>query len=270
MAHDPTPAELLAFVRELMEEAAPVIAARFGHTGPLRFKEGREAVTAADAEVEELLRSRILERYPGHHVFGEELGHAGDRDSGWTWHIDPIDGTLNFALGVPVFSSTVGVEHRGELVAGAVVEPLRGECFSAAAGEGAWCNGERIAVSERARLRDAMVSTQSSRRGLFVRDRELLHDVNTLPMKHRRLGTIALELAYVACGRFDLLLAGKATPQNLYDVAAGVLLVREAGGLVTDAAGGEFVGGCIELVASNGHLHGEVLDWIRPHLPPAG
>lgn len=270
MANDPTPAELLEACRELMGQAAPLIAERFGHTGPLRFKEGREAVTAADAEVEALLRGLILERYPDHHVFGEELGHAGDEASGWTWHIDPIDGTLNFALGVPMFSSTVGVEYRGELVAGAVVEPLRGELFSAARGEGAWCNGERIHVSDRAHLRDAMVSTQSSKRGLFVRDRELLHDVNTLPLKHRRLGTIALELAYVACGRFDLLLAGKATPQNLYDVAGGVLLVREAGGRVTDAAGEEFVDGCVELVASNGVLHDEVLDWIRPHLPPAG
>lgn len=274
MAKAPTNQELLGFVGELLAEASSLIARRYGHTGALRFKTGDEAVTAADVEVEALLRDRILDRYPGHRVVGEELGEAGTAGSEWSWHIDPIDGTLNFALGVPLFSSTVGVLRGSELVAGGVVDPLRNELYVAARGEGAWRDGARLAVSERDRLREAVVSLQSSRKGRFVRDRELLHQVHTLPMKSRRLGSIALELAYVACGRFDLLLAGKATAQNLYDVAGGLLLVEEAGGRVSDATGAPFVEGCIELVASNGHLHDEVLQWLRPHLgadprPPA-
>jgi len=264
-----SPAGLRSFTRELLLAVAPAVAAGFGSTGPLRFKGGREAITDVDAQVEQELIARIRSRYGGHQISGEELGtHGGDED--WKWHIDPIDGTLNYSVGIPFFCSSVAVTHRGRVMAGGVMDPLRGELFTAGRGAGAFLGEEPLRVSQRRDLREAIVSTQSSRSGLFVRDMALLQRIVVEPMKNRRLGTIALELAYVAAGRFDLLLAAKKVPQNLYDVAAGLLLVEEAGGRVSDAQGHDFQEGSIELVASNGWIHDEVLRLIRPHLPEGG
>ena len=262
----PAPAELRAFIAGLLREAAPRVAERFGKTGPLQFKRGREAITPVDSEVEQLLVGRIRARFPDHRISGEEHGVSGEVGSGWEWHLDPIDGTLNYSLGIPFFSVSVAVARRGELLAGGIADPLRGELFSAARGEGAFLDNQPIHASQRSRLSDAIVSTQFSSRSLFVSEPELLHALHVQPMKTRRLGTIALELAYVAAGRFDLLLAGKSVPQNLYDVAAGLLMVEEAGGRVSTGDGGPFGTTNIELLASNGLLHEEVVRLLRPYL----
>lgn len=257
---------LRAFIADLLGEVAPYVAERFGRTGPLRFKSGREAVTDVDIYVENHIARRILERFPEHGVQGEELGQSGSAGAAWQWHVDPVDGTLNYSLGIPILSTALAVVHDGEPVAGGIVDPLRGELFSAARGGGAFLGDSPVSVSDRRELSKAIVSLQSSRTGLFVREKELLHLMQVEPMKTRRLGSIALELAYVAAGRFDLLLAGKKVPQNLYDVLAGVLLVEEAGGRVTDASGAPFAAGSIELIASNGHVHDEVLGLVKPFL----
>jgi myo-inositol-1(or 4)-monophosphatase len=264
--HPPVPpGALRLFIAEILDAVAPEIAADFGHTGPLAFKHGHEAITEVDRRVEDRLRAAILARFPDHRVEGEEAGAQGPGDSEWTWHIDPIDGTLNYSVGIPLFSSTVAVEHQGVLLAGGVVDPLRAELFTAARHEGAWRGEIPLRVSARPRLGEALVSTQFGRRSIYVDDPALLQTLLRAPLKTRRLGTIALELAYVAAGRMDMVLAGKGVPQNLYDVAAGVLLVEEAGGRVTDAEGGPFGPGSRELVASNGRIHQEILDLLDAH-----
>ncbi len=262
---NPTAAELKAFIVQMLDEVSPYAREQFGQTGPLRFKMGHEAITHVDAEIEDRLSGRILDRFPDHGIHGEERGRQGE-SAAWQWHIDPIDGTLNYSLGIPLFSCSVAVSHNDQLVAGGVADPLRGEIFSAGRGEGAYVGQERIHVSNRVWLGEAIVSLQTSRQGIFVRDRELLQKVHIDPLKTRRLGSIALELAFVAAGRFDLLLAGKKVPQNLYDVAAGLLLVEEAGGRVTDGQGKPFREGSIELVASNGHIHDESLAMVEPYI----
>lgn len=247
------------FLRELLPQTRPLIVEPYGDTGELRFKRGREAITEVDARVEAWLRERILAEFPDHRVVGEEEGAAGARAAATEWHVDPIDGTLNYALQVPLFSCSVGVWQQDRGVAGAIYVPLQDEIFSAARGEGAFLGDTRLQVSDRDRVGEAIASNQSTRSGRFVRDPQILANLRRSFMKTRRLGSIALELAFVACGRFDALLASKGSPQNLYDVAAGILLVEEAGGRVTNGHGEPFREGDHELVASNGRIHHEIL-----------
>lgn len=263
---EPTAHDLRRFIEGLLDEVGPLVAGRFGTTGPLRFKVGREAITEVDALAEDLLTERILARFPDHAVHGEERGLRGPLDSAWRWHLDPIDGTLNYAIGVPAFSVSVAVVHADQILAGGVLDPLRGERFTAGRGDGAWCGEQLIRVSQRSPLSEAIASTQLSKGSLFHRNPALLQGIHDQTLKTRRLGSIALELAYVACGRFDLLLAGKKVPQNLYDVAGGLLLVEEAGGTVTDATGQPFRSGSVELIASNGLVHAEALALVAPYL----
>lgn len=255
MPTDDWPARL----QHLLAPVGPRIVDALGRTGPLRYKTGREAVTHVDRDVERLIAERIRADFPDDAVVGEEFGRSGPEAAETEWHVDPVDGTLNYALGIPVFSVSVAVVRRGEIVAGAVLEPLREHLYVAARGEGAWRDGESLAVSERATLREAIGSLQSSRHGRFVQDAAILQGLHLSIGKLRRLGSVALELAYLAQGSFDVLLTSKREPQNLYDVAAGILLVQEAGGRVTDGRGAPFAAGANELVASNGHVHEEVL-----------
>ena len=253
----------------LLPPLAPRVVQAFGHTGPLRFKAGREAVTHVDREVERHLASEILAAFPDHAVIGEEYGRQGAADAAVEWHVDPVDGTLNYALGIAFFSVSVAVVRQGTIEAGAVLDPLRGDLFVAVRGQGAWCGEHPLRVSERDTLRTSIGSFQSSRKGRFVQDAAILQGVHLSVSKLRRMGSVALELAHVARGNFDLLLTSKREPQNLYDVGAGVLLVEEAGGRVTDGRGRPFVVGSNELVATNGHVHDELLELVRPSEPSA-
>ena len=130
-----SPPALRTFIVESLDLVGRIMSDRFGGTGPLTFKYGHEAITEVDREVEDLLAEAILARFPDHGILGEEAGQRGREDADWIWHIDPIDGTLNYSIGIPVFSCSVAVAHCDELVAAAVLDPLRGECFSAARGK---------------------------------------------------------------------------------------------------------------------------------------
>lgn len=251
-------------IHALLAPVGPRIVDALGRTGPLTFKPGREAVTAVDREVEEVLAERIRSDFPDHAVIGEEFGRSGPAGAAWEWHVDPVDGTLNYALGIPIFSVSVALVHEGEIVAGAVFDPLADEIYCAARGEGAWRGEQPLHVSERATLPEAIGSFQSSHCGRFVQDATILQNLHQSIGKLRRLGSVALELAYVARGTFDVLLTSKREPQNLYDVAAGILLVEEAGGRVTDGRGRDFVEGANELVASNGLVHDATLALVAP------
>ncbi len=234
----------------------------YRRTGRLRFKYGREAITEADGRIETLLRERIAADFPGDAVCGEEQGRDEGGGNGRTWYVDPIDGTLNFALGLPSFCTSAALMEGDEILAAMVYQPLLGECFTASRGNGARLNGEAIAVSDRASLGESVMSMQLQKDGRFVANGELLQGLVMNTMKMRRLGTIALEMAYLADGRFDAMVAGRGTPQQLYDVAAGILLVQEAGGRVTDHLGRDYRPGSTDLVATNGVFHDELIDFI--------
>ncbi len=215
-----------------------------------------DLVTEVDLECERMCRSVLATRYPDHDVLAEELGvtPAGAAPSRFRWIFDPLDGTTNYAHGLPIFSSSLGLEVDGELVVGAIYDPSRRELFSAERGSGAWLNGERLRVSDAAQVIDALLVTGFP------------YDVQTRPealvglftafltraRAVRRLGSAALDLAYVAAGRFDGFWEQQLRP---WDMAAGALLVTEAGGRVTKLDGSAFRVEDGSLLASNGVLH---------------
>jgi myo-inositol-1(or 4)-monophosphatase len=262
------------------EEAAEIARDRFLHTGELEFKFAREAVTDADRAIERLLRERIRAAFPEDAVYGEEFGFDGRgtvADSpttsqhpsatprvaaGRVWHVDPIDGTLNFALGLPNFCTSIALMDGETILAACVYAPLHREAFTASRAEGCRRNGRLIGVSDRATLADAIVSAQLQKGGRYVRNAKLLQAILLRTMKMRRLGTIALEMAYLAAGRYDALIAARGRPQQLYDVAAGILLVEEAGGRISDHLGQPYVPYSKDLVATNGFVHAELIGLI--------
>ena len=187
----------------------------------------------------------------------------GEAPAGRVWHVDPIDGTLNFALGLPNFCTSMALMDGDEILAACVHVPLHGETFTASRGEGARRDGRPLRVSERSRIADAIVSAQLQKRGRYVQNAALLQAILLRFMKMRRFGTIALEMAYLADGRFDAMVAGRGKPQQLYDVAAGMLLIQEAGGRVSDHHGEPYRPYTTDLVASNGHIHDELIALIR-------
>lgn len=244
-------------------EAAAIARAQFRHTGPLQFKYAREAVTATDAEIERLLARRILAEFPDDAVHGEELADQGAGRSGRTWYVDPIDGTLNFALGLPAFCTSFALMTGERIDAACVCAILQDECFTAVRGGGCHLDGQPVRVSDRGAFGEAVISAQLQKGGRYVQNAALLQAILLRSMKMRRLGTIALELAFLAAGRYDALVAGRGRPQELYDVAAGILLVEEAGGRVTNHLGEPYRPGSTDLVASNGLVHDELISLIR-------
>lgn len=198
-------------------------------------KSAKDFVTEADVAVEQFLVARIQQQYPDHAIFGEEGGaHAG---GDWRWVIDPIDGTGSFMHGQPFYSISIGLEYRGDLRLGAVNHPAMGELFMAEKGNGATCNGRPIRVSSCDAMVDAMLATGfACIRGNLERN-SLPYVNRLLPVIRdiRRTGSAAMDMCYVACGRYDGYWELNLKP---YDIAAGTLIVREAGGIVSDFAGG--------------------------------
>jgi myo-inositol-1(or 4)-monophosphatase len=232
------------------------------------FKGRRELVTFADRASEQLLVEAIHERYPDHAVLAEE-GAASPRGvassaSDWLWVIDPLDGTTNFIHGHPFFSIAIAVQHRGKPVLGVVHAPGLDELYCGVPGVGAWCNGEAIRVTATATLRDALVAT-----GFSYDRNELGHRTNldefarmTMVARDvRRCGSAALDLAYVAAGRYDAYWEFDLMP---YDIQAGAFVVLAAGGKVSDLQGGDagWLAGK-ETLASNGRLHAELLAMVK-------
>ncbi|MTJ80405.1 MAG: inositol monophosphatase [Telmatospirillum sp.] len=223
----------------LIRKAGDVALGYFRHPDRLCIenKGVQDFVTAADKAVETLLVEGIRERFPGDGFIGEEGGtHGGCSSTGATWIIDPIDGTSNFSRGLPFWCISVALLVGGDLVLGMILDPVGDELFEARKGQGAFCNGQPIRVSRTTSPDRARINVGYSFRG--ERDR-FLDAISRLIDRHcewNRLGSAALGLAYVACGRLD----GSWAPHvNVWDVAAGLCLVTQAGGVVSDFLGGD-------------------------------
>lgn len=217
-------------------------------------------VTEVDIAAEKLIVSRILESYPDHAILAEE-NHASSKRGEYTWIIDPIDGTTNYAHGYPVFAVSIGLEIKGELAWGIVYNPNLEEVFTARSGSGAFCNGAPIRVSGIADLGLSLLATGFPY-DIRTSKGNLDHFVAFMLRSQavRRAGSAALDLCYVAAGRFDGFWEVELHP---WDTAAGFLIVREAGGRVTDFNGAH---GSIyrpEVVASNGLIHEQILKVLR-------
>ncbi len=243
-------------------EAGEMATKAFRHTGDLEFKSGQEAVTETDRRIETHLRARIAEAFPDDLVVGEEFGgpaHDEVNPEDRVWHLDPIDGTLNFALGLPGFCTSLALMQGDDVLAACVHQPLVGDMFTALKGQGAKLNGAPMRVSRRAHLKDAVVSAQFKKDGLLVSRPEVLQALFRETMKVRKTGAIALEMAWTAAGFYDGLLAGFRGPIQLYDVAAGLLLLTEAGGQLSDFEGRPYHPEGETLLATNGLVHAELV-----------
>ena len=256
----PTPAALRNLAERAARRAGDHLCERFGNAGQVDLKGAIDLVTEADHAAEELVVSTIRSERPGDAVLAEERGADGGAagDAGVRWIIDPLDGTTNFARSFPMFAVSVGAELRGELVAGAVHVPMLGEMFTAARGGGATLNGAPIRVSTTPRLERAFLATGFP---YYIRtnpDNNLDHFARfaTRALAIRRAGAAALDLAYVACGRFDGFWELRLKP---WDLAAGALLVREAGGRLSEIDGGTFCLITAGVCVSNGLIHDEML-----------
>ena len=218
-----------------------------------------DLVTKADKLCEKKIREIILAAYPDHEILGEEGGSTGE--SNHRWVVDPIDGTLNYAHGLPFYCVSIGLEIEGQLAIGVIFDSVKNELFTAVRGEGAFLNGAPIEVSKESELIRSMLVTG------FAYQKETVHEnveifgrVHQKVRSVRRLGAAALDLCYIACGRLEGFWELKLSP---WDVAAGVLIVREAGGTVTDGRGGHYSINERKLIASNGVIHSELVGLLE-------
>lgn len=250
-----TSLEFVPAAAEIAREAGALLMSYFGKV-EIEYKGDVDLVTEADRNSERLIVERIRARWPGHDVTGEE-GTATQGGSAYRWYIDPLDGTTNFAHGYPVFCVSLGLEHQGELVAGVLFDPSRNEMFSAERGSGAFLNDRKIGVSNTVNLAESLVATGfPSHKRHKNPNIHFYHQITLRTHGIRRAGSAALDLAYTACGRYDAFWEFNLNP---WDTAAGVVLLREAGGVVTDFSNGPFQMASRELLCSNGLLHEELI-----------
>jgi myo-inositol-1(or 4)-monophosphatase len=227
-------------------------------------KARNDLVSAADRAAEAAILEEIGTRYPGHAVLSEEAGWSGTPDDGPVWIVDPLDGTTNFVHGVPQFAVSVAVSVGGVVELGVVLDPLRGDVFRAARGRGTTWNGRPCRVSGRPGLAGALVATGFPFRAHALLDAYLavFRDVFLAAKAIRRPGAAALDLAWTAAGLFDGFFEFRLSP---WDVAAGSLLVREAGGVVTDMDGGDRAVETGDVVCGGPGVHRELLEIVARH-----
>jgi myo-inositol-1(or 4)-monophosphatase len=255
----------------IAREAGARLREYFAQGVETEYKGDFDLVTVADRTAEKLIRERLAEAFPEHGVYGEE-GTRERMEGEFRWYVDPLDGTTNFAHGFPHFCVSMGLEHRpaqrpvrdsrageadGKIVAGVIYDPMRDELYTAERGRGAWMNGKPAHVSRIETLAESLVSTGfPSRKRHDSPNIHFYHEFTLRSHGVRRAGSAALDLAYVACGRLEAFWEFNLNP---WDTAAGVLLVEEAGGRITDFAGGAFQLNSSETLASNGLVHDELM-----------
>jgi myo-inositol-1(or 4)-monophosphatase len=260
----------LDFAVELAKRAGAIVTESYERTMQIDRKSKRDVVTDVDYRSEALVLEAIRHQYPADAILAEESGHHRRRSKGGTgrattrrtWVIDPLDGTVNYANGIPYFCVSIGLVEDGAPVVGVVLDPLRQDCFSAAADGPATLNGQPVRASEKETLGDFVVSLAVIGRGGIARERRIGREVR-IP---RRMGSAALSLAYVGAGRFDALVQNGGL--SLWDIAAAGLIAERGGAKVTDLGGGPWWnprrrGPSQSIVAAPPRQHGELLELLR-------
>jgi myo-inositol-1(or 4)-monophosphatase len=262
MSHNPL---FLTTAVESVVRAGDAMLASFGTDVGIANKGAIDLVTDVDMAIEREFRRRIAERFPDHSVLGEEMGGSATAPAGPCWVFDPIDGTTNFAHGLPIFCSSLALEVGGEALVAAVYDPTRRELFTAERGGGAFLNGKPMHVSSAGTLLESVLVTGfpydvHSRVAEIV---GLFGEFVGRARAVRRLGSAAIDLCYVAAGRMDGFWERDLKP---WDIAGGALLVTEAGGTITNFRGEPFHSRGADVVASNGRIHPAMLEIIAEHL----
>ncbi|UCD79433.1 MAG: inositol monophosphatase [Desulfobacterales bacterium] len=242
-------------------KAARKLQSRFGNISRVRKKDAVEIVTEADTESEKEIIATIQARFPEHAVLSEECGQKGGTAE-YRWIIDPLDGTVNFAHRLPIFSISIALTYREDLVLGIVLNPIDGELYSAVRGQGAHLNGRPIQVSSNDAVSESLLVT-----GFPYNVREAFEPImirygNCLKASQavRRLGSAALDICYVACGRFE---GFWEQYLKAWDTAAGALIAAEAGATVTTFSNQPYQVGDEEILVTNGHIHDEMLGLLE-------
>jgi len=255
---------LMNVMIQAVTKAGRGLARDFGEVQNLQVsvKGPGDFVSQADLRAEQVLRSELERARPDYGFLLEEGGEVEGKDGQHRWIIDPLDGTTNFLHGFPHFAVSLALERQGQIVAGGVFNPATDELYSAEKGAGAFLNDRRLRVAARRKLTDCVVGCGIPHLGrgdhgrFLVQLRQVMSDVVGV----RRTGAAALDLAYVAAGRLDGFWEEKLSP---WDMAAGILLIREAGGFVSDLAGGADMFGRGDIVAGNEHIHKALLDTVN-------
>jgi len=259
--------DLITPMQAMAREAGSLLMEYFRQHVKIEYKGDVDLVTVADRKSEALILERIRHQFPTHDVMGEE-GARIETGSEYKWYVDPLDGTTNFAHSFPVFCVSLAVEHRGQRVAGVIYDPTRDEMFTAELGSGARLNGQPMHVSTIGNLGESLVGTGfPSHKRHKNPNIYFYHQITLRTHGVRRAGSAALDLCNVASGRFDGYWEFNLNP---WDTAAGVLMVEEAGGKVTNFSGGPFQIASRETLASNGLVHNALLHEFQEILAGRG
>lgn len=250
------------------KKAGAMLASHLGQPKRVEIKRSEiDLVTELDRASEQMIRRHLLHNCPNANFLGEERGQQHNGPSDYRWIVDPLDGTMNFVHGVPLFGVSIGLEYRSQMIIGVVYDPMRQELFSAIKGRGAWLNEKRIHVSRTPSLAQSLLSSGFSAK-FRTHPQPYLEWFRILESHShavRRVGTTVLCLAYVAAGRMEAFYEQDLWP---WDIAAGMLLVQEAGGRVTNFTGKPVSLDKGELVASNGRIHQALLQILKKSTRP--
>ena len=248
--------EFVPQIERIAREAGALLLDYFRKRVKIEYKGDVDLVTVADRASEKLIVERVRATWAGHDIVGEE-GTRQESGADFRWYIDPLDGTTNFAHAYPVFCVSMGLEHKGEMLAGVVFDPTRDELFAAERGKGAFLNGVAIRASQTKRLCESLVATGfPSHKRHKNPNIHFYHEITLHSHGVRRAGSAALDLANVACGRYDGFWEFNLNP---WDTSAGTLLVKEAGGTVTRYDGTAWRIDSKETLATNGLIHEEMM-----------
>lgn len=249
-------------VEELAKQAGEILRAGFGNIREVQYKGAIDLVTDVDKRAEKFLIGYIQKHYPHHRIVAEESGETSG-DGGSVWFIDPLDGTINYAHGIPIFSVSIGYMEGDNMRLGVVYDPSRDECFSAERGQGACLNGKPLKVSTETHLDRSLLVTgfPYDIRTTRLTNLEQFAKFSLKSQAVRRLGSAAIDLSYVAAGRFDGYWEYKLSP---WDVAAGVLIAEEGGAKVTNIEGGPLLmTPSVSLICANAQLHAQLLGQLN-------
>ena len=245
-------------------KASKIIIRDFGEIEKLQvsLKGPGDFVTASDKKVEKILINELQEARPSYSILSEEIGQINN-DKSFKWIIDPIDGTANFLHGIPHFAISIGLEHDDEIICGIVYDPIKDEMFVAEKGNGSYLNNQRMRVSSRSKLKDCIVFTggpklESKNKELALEEYKKFSSKILIPI--RKLGSASLDMAYVAAGRCDGFWQRNL---NYWDIAAGIILVKEAGGFVTDFEGENRYVENKTILATNSRISKEMIEVLN-------
>ena len=219
-------------------------------------------VTASDKKVEKIIISELEKARPNYSILSEEMGEIKNSDQEFRWVIDPIDGTLNFLHGIPHFAISIGLEKNGEIICGTIFDPIKNEMFVGEKGKGSYLNNQRIRVSARSKLKDSVIFTGGPKFSSINKEKildEYVKISSKVVIPIRKLGSASLDMAYVAAGRCEGFWQRNL---NYWDIAAGIIIIKEAGGIITDFKGNNDYVENKEVLVTNSGINKELIDLL--------